>query len=72
MVPDIASRASLSVAQAVSPEEDAFAERWGQWQRRNAVISRKDTRRARIAFTVLFAGLAAWLGLMLLNPALGS
>jgi hypothetical protein len=70
MVSDTASRPPLSAVQAVSPEEDASAERWRQWQVRNAVSSRKSARQARIAFTVLFAGLGAWLGLVLLNPSL--
>lgn len=70
MVPDTASRPSMSAVQTVSPEEAAAAERWRQWQVRNAVTSRKDARRARIAFTVLFAGLGAWLGLQLLAPSL--
>lgn len=50
--------------------DDASAERWHQWQLRNAVINRKEARRARIAFTVLFVGLGAWLGLQLLAPSL--
>ena len=70
MVPDIASRPSMSAVPTVSPEEDAAAERWRQWQLRHAVASRKDAKRARIAFTVLFAGLGAWLGLQLLAPSL--
>lgn len=70
MVPDSASRPSMSVVPSVSPEEVAAAERWHQWQVRNAVASRISARRARIAFTVLFAGLGAWLGLVLLNPSL--
>ena len=70
MVPDTASRPSMSAVQTVSPEEAAAAERWRQWQVRNALTSRKDARRARIAFTVLFAGLGAWLGLQLLAPSL--
>ena len=70
MVPEIASRPSMSVVQTVSPEEDASAERWHQWQVRSAVTSRKDAKRARIAFAVLFAGLGAWLGLQLLVPSL--
>ena len=71
MVPDTAPRPSMSAVQTVSPEEDAAAaERWRQWQVRNAVTSRKDARRARIVFTVLFAGLGAWLGLRLLAPSL--
>jgi hypothetical protein len=60
----------MSVVEAVSPEEVASTERWHQWQLRNAVISRKDAKRARIAFTVLFAGVGAWIGLQLLAPSL--
>jgi hypothetical protein len=60
----------MTAVQTVSPEEDASAERWRQWQLRNVVTSRKDAKRARIAFTVLFAGLGAWLGLQLLPPSL--
>ena len=53
MVPDTASRQSMSAAvETVSPEGDASAERWRQWQVRNAVVSRRDAKRARIAFTV--------------------
>jgi hypothetical protein len=70
MVPDIASRPAMSVVQPVSPEEVAAAERWHQWQVRNAVASRTGARRARIAFGVIFAGVGAWLGLQLLTPLL--
>jgi hypothetical protein len=49
-------------------DEDTSAERWRQWQLRNAVSSRKSAQQARIAFTVLLAGLGAWLGLLLLSP----
>jgi hypothetical protein len=71
MVSDTASRPPLSAVQALSPEEeDASAERWRQWQVQNAVSSRKGAKQAGIAFTVLFAGLGAWLGLQLLNPSL--
>jgi len=70
MVPDTASRASMSTVQTVSPQEDAFAARWDQWQLQNAVTSRKDAKLAHIAFTVLFLGLGAWLGLQLLGPSL--
>jgi hypothetical protein len=70
MVPDTASRPSMNAVQTVSPDEDASAERWRQWQLRNAVTSRKDDKRARIAFTALFAGLGVWLGLQLLAPSL--
>jgi len=37
MVPDTASRRSMSAVQTVSPEEDASTERWRQWQVRNAL-----------------------------------
>jgi hypothetical protein len=70
MVPDTASRPSMSVVQAVSPEEVASTERWRQWQLRNAVTSRKDARRARIAFTFIFAVLGTWFGTQLLAPSL--
>jgi hypothetical protein len=70
MVSDTASRPALSAVQAISLQEDAFAERWRQWQQRNAVTSRTDARRARIAFTILFTGLGACLALVLLNPLL--
>jgi hypothetical protein len=60
----------MSIVQTVSPEEDASAQRWRQWQLRNAATSRKGAQRARIAFTVLFAGLIASLGLQLLAPSL--
>jgi hypothetical protein len=60
----------MSVAQAVVPEAEASAERWRQWQARNAVTSRADAKRVRIAFAILFAGMSAWLGLQLLSPSL--
>ena len=67
MVPNTASRSSLSEVQTVAlEEEDASAERWRQWQVRDAVSSRKNAKQARIAFTVVFAGLGVWLGLQLL------
>lgn len=70
MVSETASRPPLSAVQAVSPEEeDASAERWRQWQLRNAVSNRKSAKQARIAFTVLFTGLGVWLGLQLLAPS---
>ena len=56
----------MRAVEVVSPaEDDAAAERWHQWQLRNAVTSRKDTRRAQIAFTIVFAVLGAWLALQL-------
>lgn len=70
MVPDTASHPMMSVVHTLSPEEEhASAERWRHWQVRNAVLSRLDATRARIAFSVLFAGLALWLGLQLLAPS---
>ena len=56
--------------QAVSPDLVASAERWRQWQLRNAVISRKDAKRALIAFAVIFALWGAWFGRLLLAPSL--
>jgi hypothetical protein len=70
MVPDTASRPSMSVVQAVSPENVTSAERWRQWQLRNAVTSRTDAKRARIAFTLIFAVLGAWVGRLLFAPSL--
>lgn len=69
MVPDTASRPSMSIGHVASSEEDASAERWRQWQLRNAVTTRKDAKRARIAFTVMFAVMGAWLGRLLLAPS---
>jgi hypothetical protein len=68
MVSDTASRPSMSAVQTVSPGEDAFAERWRQWQLANAATSRQDAKRVRIAFTLIFAALGAWL-LQLLLPS---
>lgn len=56
--------------QVVSPENVASTARWGQWQQRNAVTSRKDAMRARIAFAVIFAVLGAWIGRLLLASSL--
>jgi hypothetical protein len=69
MVTDIASRASLSAVQTVSPAEDS-AERWRQWQLRNSLTSRKDAGRTRIVFTAIFAALGVWFGLQLFAPSL--
>jgi len=60
----------MNAIQTVSPEDDASAERWRQWQVRNTVASRADAKRARIAFTVIFAAVGAWLGFQLLAPSL--
>ena len=69
VVPDT-SRPSMSVVQTVSPENVASAERWRQWQLRNAVTNRKDAKRARMAFTVIFTVVGVWLGRVLLAGAL--
>jgi hypothetical protein len=53
MVPDIASRASLSAVQTVSPDQDASAERWSVGGCGTPWASRQAGRRARIAFIVL-------------------
>lgn len=50
--------------------EDASAERWRQWQLRNAESSRKSATRARIVFTILFTALGVWLGVQLLSSPL--
>lgn len=56
----------MTPAEIVPAEDHAAAERWRQWQVRNAVTSRKDANRARIACAVLFAGVFAWLAIQLL------
>ena len=70
MVPDTASRSSLNAVQAVSPAADVFAERWSQWQLRNAATSRTGARRARMVFIVIFTALGASLAFQLLAPSL--
>jgi hypothetical protein len=62
----------MSAVDTVTPDEDACAERWRQWELRNAATSRKDARRARFAFTAIFVVLGVWLGLKLLVPSLWS
>jgi hypothetical protein len=62
----------MSVVHAVTSDEDASAERWRQWQLRNAATSRKDARRARLAFTAIFVVLGIWLGIRWLVPSLWS
>ena len=70
MVRDTASRPPLNAVQAVSPDEDASAERWRQWQLRNVEANRRDSKRMRIVFTVLFAAIGMWLGIQMLAPSL--
>ena len=69
MVPNLASRPPVSLVPVVPSEDAASAERWREWQGQNAVTSRADARRARIAFTLLFVATGAWLGLQLLTPS---
>lgn len=70
MVPDTAFGQTLNAVQAVSPDEDASAERWRQWQLRNVEVNRRDSKRMRIVFTALFAALGMWLGIQLFAPSL--
>lgn len=70
MVSNTAPFTPLTAIRAVSPDEDAAAERWRQWQLGNAETNRKDARRTRIVFTALFAALGLWLGIQLLAPSL--
>jgi hypothetical protein len=60
----------MSIA-TIPPSQESSAERWRQWQLRNAAISRKSVAQARIVFTVIFTALAAWLGVELLSSPLG-
>jgi hypothetical protein len=60
----------MSLVQPLLPEEVAAADRWHQWQVRNAVASQIGATRARIAFAVIFVGVGAWFGLQLFTPAL--
>lgn len=52
----------------VPPSEDAYAERWRQWQLENVKSSRSAAIQARVVFTLIFSTLAALLGLQLLSP----
>jgi hypothetical protein len=54
----------------MAPADDGSAERWRQWELRNAAVSRKDAVRARIVFTVMFIAVGAWLGWQLLSSQL--
>lgn len=56
----------------IAPSEDAYAERWRQWQIGNAKSSRRAATRARIVFAAGLTALAAWLGLQLLSSRLWS
>jgi hypothetical protein len=49
----------------IAPIEDSDAERWRQWQQANAQGSRTSAVQARVAFTVIFTAVTAWLGWLL-------
>lgn len=57
----------MSIA-TIAPTEDAYAERWRQWQLAYTESSRKAATWARIVFTVVLTALAAALGLQLMSP----
>ena len=50
---------------AVASTEEAYAERWRQWQLANVESSLNSAVWARILFAVIFIALAGWLGLSL-------
>jgi len=60
----------MTAAQALSPDENASAERWRQWQQGNVKTNVADSRRMRFVFTALFVGVGMWLGIELLAPFL--
>ena len=70
MVPDPAPSAALSAVQTVPTDEGTSAERWRQWQLKNAETYRTDAKRMRVVFTAVFAAVGLWLGIQLLAPAL--
>lgn len=56
---------SPALAAPVSSDE-AAAERWRQWRLRGDTASIAEAKKARIAFTMLFAALGVWFVLQLL------
>jgi hypothetical protein len=56
--------ADVTTVQQILPA--VHAERWQQWQRRNAKDNRRAETRVRIAFGVVLVCVAAWLVLQLL------
>jgi hypothetical protein len=48
----------VSIA-TIAPTEDAYAERWRQWQLAYTESSRKAATRARIVFAVVLTALGA-------------
>ena len=61
----------MSLATIV-PGADLSAERWREWQVGNEASNRESATRVRLVFTLIFAALAAWLGLGALLTALWS
>ena len=57
----------MSIA-TIAATEDAYAERWRQWQSAYTERNRKAATWARIVFTVVLTALAAALGLQLRSP----
>ena len=51
----------------VASSEFEDAERWHQWQRRNAEVSRKADRQVRAIFAIMFAVVGAMLAYQLLS-----
>jgi len=51
----------------VASSEFEHAERWHQWQRHNAEISRQTDRQMRVIFGIGFAGICAMLAYQLMS-----
>ena len=54
----------MSIA-TIAPTEDAYTERWRQWQLANEQSNRKSAVQARVVFTVVFIAVTGWLGVVL-------
>jgi hypothetical protein len=52
---------------ATPPRADEHAERWREWQFRNAKSSRRAVTRARIAIAVMLTMATVWLAVQLLS-----
>ena len=55
---------SVPLASAI---EEVHAARWLEWQVKNEDGQRQGTRRARVAFTLIFIALGVWFGLQLVS-----
>lgn len=71
MIPDTAFRAPKGAVQVVAPGERS-AERWRQWELRNAATSLRDAKRMRFVFRAIFTGLAVWLAIQLFARAVSA